>query len=196
MQPGVSTQPERVVMLNAALVEVSEYGNGVINTETGELVEIQNAPHRIPKKAFLKLARDTFNASARRPCWICGRFETLTQAHHIFPLSYQWRLGVTMPIGDHEWLCPNHHVAIHILIGRLLSNKEGMSAASHDVLKSLIDEGAIIKAFELIELTKAYLSKDPHLIHQQTANWRALGDALYQHADELERYDELYPAAA
>ncbi|MFZ1494378.1 MAG: hypothetical protein WAU60_13335 [Candidatus Competibacter denitrificans] len=31
-------------MLNAALVEVSEYGNGVINTETGELVEIQSAP--------------------------------------------------------------------------------------------------------------------------------------------------------
>lgn len=180
-------------MLDSAPVVISEYGNGVVDTSTGELVEIQNAPLRITKKAFLKLARDTFSASARRPCWICGKFKNLTQAHHIFPLSHQWRLGVSLPIGDHEWLCPNHHVAMHILIGGLFSKKEEMSAASHDVLKGLIDEGSIIKAFELIELTKAYLSKDPSLMHQQATKWRALGEALCQHADELERYDELHP---
>lgn len=148
----------------------------------------------ISKKAFFKLARETFRASKRSPCWVCGKFQSLTQAHHVFPLFLQWRIGVTRPIGDHEWLCPNHHAAMHVLIGQILSKNKEMSACGQQVISDLLDsEDEAIRFFELLNLTTAYISADAEFRKKQIDYWVELGNVFYQHAEEFRRYNDEHP---
>jgi hypothetical protein len=44
--------------------------------------------------------------------------DTFTHAHHVVPLSFQARADRSVVNHSHEWLCPTHHAAVHILIGR------------------------------------------------------------------------------
>lgn len=153
-------------MLDAALIEVSEYGDGVVNVGTGELVPVNDAPlpivyeraDRPPRDKWVAEARKSFEPSERKHCWVCGQFSSITQAHHIFPLAVQWRFGIKSPIHDHEWLCPNHHVSVHILIGQGLAFSVDASKASVNVICDLaLDMDKFSKVLLLTERFHAYL---------------------------------------
>jgi hypothetical protein len=66
--------------------------------------------------AWISAARAGFNARKRMPCFICGKFRYVAEAHHVVPLSSQFDRGFKGPDHEHEWLCPTHHAIIHALI--------------------------------------------------------------------------------
>lgn len=73
------------------------------------------------RKAWIYLARQEFNPGQRQPCFVCGKYQSITHAHHSSPLSLQFSYGITSPIQDSVWLCPNHHTLIHATIDFVLS---------------------------------------------------------------------------
>jgi len=68
------------------------------------------------RRAWVTAARWTFVPSEREPCWVCGRFKSITQSHHVVPLTTQYDRGFKLPHHEHVWLCPNHHVMAHMFI--------------------------------------------------------------------------------
>jgi hypothetical protein len=75
------------------------------------------APQR-EKNAWVAAARRFFNPGDREPCRVCGKFQTIAQAHHLIPLEAQFDKGVRVPNHDFVWLCPNHHEVVHMFIKR------------------------------------------------------------------------------
>lgn len=212
-------------MLNAAQIEVAEYGDGIINATTGELIPIQEAPlpavyeraaqalaectridecqdwadkaealasyarqskddslrkmadriqarairrcgellreqeaaNKIDRDCWIAQARASFVPSERKPCVVCGRFQSISQAHHVFPLAIQWRFGIQRPIHDHEWLCPNHHVSIHILISQSQASSLDASATCINVTSDLaLNLSEFNKVLSLLERFHSY----------------------------------------
>lgn len=90
---------------------------------------------------FASLARDTFSPDGRCACTVCGQYKSLSQAHHIVPISMQFFRGFEFPQHDYVWLCPTHHVAVHIVIGQMKSTKTKASAACIGVVCDLSSEG-------------------------------------------------------
>ncbi len=84
--------------------------------------EIKNKK-RTEKEDWIKNARKTFNPGIKQPCFVCNKYESVTHAHHIFPLHLQYDRGVKEPIHDFMWLCPTHHAAIHIFTDALIKTK-------------------------------------------------------------------------
>lgn len=95
------------------------------------------------KKRWVQDARATFRPSPRRACDVCGKYKSLTAAHHLTPLSMQFDRGRTEPSSAHAWLCPTHHTAVHILI-RQISAQQSKPATSVciAVIGDLSDESA------------------------------------------------------
>lgn len=218
-------------MLDRYAVEISEYENGVIDTGTGELVPVCDAPlpivyeratkalaecaridecqdwankakalasyarqskddtlrkmaDRIQARAirrcgelineqrneltesrdqWIAKARSSFAPSERKPCWVCGKFASITQAHHIYPLAAQWRFGIHYPIHDHEWLCPNHHVAVHILISQALASSLDASESCINVTCDLATHmGELNKVLAMAERFHKYMKGKQH----------------------------------
>lgn len=85
----------------------------------GELVIVQKQK----REQWVNTARATFSAGEQRACEVCGKYRSLTHAHHIMPLHLQYQFGTRLP--DHEflWLCPNHHAAVHLLISQFLARR-------------------------------------------------------------------------
>lgn len=74
------------------------------------------------KAAWIAAARLAFAPGKRQACACCHKYEGLTEAHHVVPLSVQFDAGAVEPLLDYEWLCPTHHAAQHILINGILAN--------------------------------------------------------------------------
>lgn len=92
-------------------------------------------------KAFIAIARASFVPSSRKACKVCGRFESLTQAHHTIPLAIQFARGFETADQAHVWLCPTHHAAVHVLIGQAKSLRGEASRACINVVNDLsLDE--------------------------------------------------------
>lgn len=68
------------------------------------------------KRCWIVAARLEFEPRAREPCFVCGKFKSITQAHHVVPLAEQFEHGFRVADQEHEWLCPNHHVILHLWI--------------------------------------------------------------------------------
>lgn len=129
----------------------------------GQLLAEKTTIARLTRDEWISQARLSFLPSERKPCVVCGRFASIAQAHHIFPLAAQWRFGVRSPIHDHEWLCPNHHVAVHILIGQILTKQIDASDACINVGCELADNmDELRKAFGLVERFKEYITAGNH----------------------------------
>jgi hypothetical protein len=82
-----------------------------------------NEAHRLARKqAWVAEARKSFRPGERLWCGICDGYEDIAHAHHVLPLSRQFDLGVAVPDQDFVWLCPNHHIAVHVYLatGRLV----------------------------------------------------------------------------
>lgn len=86
------------------------------------------AERALAKSAWIARARLTFDPGKRQPCHICGKYEGLTEAHHVVPLAVQYEAGAAEPIQEFAWLCPTHHQAEHFFIRRLLKNVTGSVA--------------------------------------------------------------------
>jgi len=76
------------------------------------------------REIWLTVARKVFVPSERQSCFVCGKFGSITQAHHIVPLTAQYDRGFKVPSNDHVWLCPNHHTMAHLYI---LDDERSMS---------------------------------------------------------------------
>lgn len=88
----------------------------MIAADLYEAQKIEHAARRLDKEAWIATARMTFDPGERAPCCVCGRFGSIAQAHHVVPLATQYRRGFRLPDHTHVWMCPNHHVMIHIMI--------------------------------------------------------------------------------
>lgn len=73
------------------------------------------------KAERIREARKAFSPGERQPCEVCGKYRSLTHAHHVVPLSVQ-----TDVVPDHAsvWLCPTHHAAVHLFIEQATCNRE------------------------------------------------------------------------
>lgn len=68
------------------------------------------------KRAWIAKARKSFRPGERLWCHVCDGYSELTHAHHVLPLSRQYDLGMQEPDQDFVWLCPNHHILVHIYL--------------------------------------------------------------------------------
>jgi hypothetical protein len=80
------------------------------------------------KKAWIAAARIVFDPGKRKPCFICGRFRSVAEAHHVVPLGKQFDLGFEVADHEHEWLCPSHHTVLHLWIDHDLPNDRSWQA--------------------------------------------------------------------
>lgn len=82
------------------------------------------AQYSARKSAWIGAARLAFQPGPRKACFVCCGFRPITQAHHVVPLNEQFDLGFGAPDHEHEWLCPNHHVIVHLWIDRSSSHQQ------------------------------------------------------------------------
>ncbi len=73
-------------------------------------------------KSFIREARKSQPKLMQQPCVICGKYESVTNAHHVFPLKYQASRAMKNPDQEIVWLCPNHHSGVHAQISLLERN--------------------------------------------------------------------------
>lgn len=104
------------------------------------------------RRAWIARARLTFDPGPRQPCAICARYQSVTQAHHRFPLALQCDAGLVEPIHDSDWLCPTHHAAMHVIIDALIANRQphldGFPPAETDAMNALAVEFVALWARE------------------------------------------------
>lgn len=105
----------------------------------GRVVDDLKVERSQKKGAWIAAARLKFDPGPRECCAICGKYKSLTEAHHIVPLSLQFEAGAIDPIQEFRWLCPTHHAAEHVLIKALLATAptpafEGMPIEEKDAL--------------------------------------------------------------
>ena len=74
-----------------------------------QLTHYENA-----KNDWRVLARREFKPGDRQHCHVCGKYKSITQAHHVYQLSNQDQRFTADH--THVWLCPNHHVLVHALL--------------------------------------------------------------------------------
>jgi hypothetical protein len=77
--------------------------------KAGELLIIDAARRAQPRAE----RRRPFKPGLAKPCEVCGRYKSLTHAHHVVPLHLQDEGTV---IDEYVWLCPTHHAAVHSFI--------------------------------------------------------------------------------
>jgi hypothetical protein len=100
------------------------------------LIKYEQARHALGRDEWMAAARASFVPSKRKPCEVCGKYESLAHAHHIRPLAYQWTDGAETPDHAHVWLCPTHHAAIHAL---LIQSRAKEAIASRHVATVILD---------------------------------------------------------
>lgn len=84
--------------------------------ENYDLTEYRRSAGPLEREAWMGAARLIFDPGEREPCWVCGKFKGIAQAHHVIPLSQQYDRGFRVPDNEHVWLCPNHHTMAHLFI--------------------------------------------------------------------------------
>lgn len=92
---------------------------------TADLIEYANR-----KRAWIAAARMAFEPRRREACFVCGKFQSIAQAHHVVPLGEQFDRGFPAADHEHEFLCPNHHFILHLWIDDDISHqRRGRRAA-------------------------------------------------------------------
>ncbi len=113
-----------------------------------EVKDIRDKAEAMAVDEWVFHARASFAPSARRACAVCGKYASLTQAHHVVPLAFQARASRMVVNHEHEWLCPTHHAAVHVLIGRHVPNAtEARIAVTVDLGRESPE--ALAKALEI-----------------------------------------------
>ena len=89
----------------------------IVRAEMRMANEIDAASER--QRQLLVSWRREFTAGPSDPCAVCGRYKSVTHAHHVYPLSWQVKDGNVKANHEHLWLCPTHHALVH----RILSDQ-------------------------------------------------------------------------
>ena len=89
---------------------------------------------RASRDAWVTLARAEFKPSEQLPCYVCNKFRTLAEAHHVEPLARQYLDHPEYINHRHVWLCPTHHVAIHRLLARAGDDDRALGRRSAGVI--------------------------------------------------------------
>lgn len=84
--------------------------------ENRELVEHRRVGPTIDRDAWIAVSRRIFSSGDRQPCYVCEKFKSIAQAHHVIPLTAQYDRGFKYPDQECVWLCPNHHTMVHLYI--------------------------------------------------------------------------------
>lgn len=84
--------------------------------EIYERVEHRRRAPAIDRDIWIYAGRRLFDPGERAPCWVCGKFKSIAQAHHVVPLTAQYDRGFKYPDQEFVWLCPNHHAMAHLFI--------------------------------------------------------------------------------
>lgn len=79
-------------------------------------VQFRKTAGPIEREAWIATARQIFDPGEREECWVCGKFKSIAQAHHVIPLNLQYDRGFAVPDDEFVWLCPNHHAIAHAFI--------------------------------------------------------------------------------
>jgi hypothetical protein len=79
-------------------------------------VERRKLAPAIEREIWIFAGRRLFDPGQKQPCFICGKFKSIAQAHHVIPLTAQYDRGFKYPDQEFEWLCPNHHAMAHLFI--------------------------------------------------------------------------------
>jgi|GEM_PF-2630511 len=97
--------------------------------------------HLKRRRTWVAAARLAFDPGPRCPCLICGQYESITEAHHIYPLALQFDAGENAPIQESCWLCPTHHRLMHEFIEALIEIRqprlEGVPFGERDKLDKI-----------------------------------------------------------
>lgn len=110
--------------------------------ETNRKYVLTHKPILADIKAKIKAKqRSEFKPKNKSVCVVCGKHKTITQAHHIYPLSKQKN---DVKNHNYVWLCPNHHKIVHLAIA-------GESFDETDVKKSKITKIAKGECNEIIK---------------------------------------------
>lgn len=84
--------------------------------EIEDLLAERKAAGPQERDIWITASRRIFSPGPREPCCICEKFKSISQAHHIVPLATQYDRGFKYPDQEYVWLCPNHHVMVHLYI--------------------------------------------------------------------------------
>lgn len=76
------------------------------------------------KRSWIAAARLEFRPRRQEACFVCGKFDNITQAHHVVPLGEQFTHGFRVADQEHEWLCPNHHAILHLWIDARIDDQQ------------------------------------------------------------------------
>ena len=78
------------------------------------LLKAEEKRSQADKKKWIAKARAAFNPGPKQPCTVCGKYQSVTHAHHVRPLHTQY--GSPTFTEDFVWLCPTHHEGVHVLL--------------------------------------------------------------------------------
>lgn len=75
---------------------------------------------------WVRLIRAEFKPGEPQPCEVCGGYKCVAEAHHIYPLAWQFadrvrheeRQLMVIPDQSFAWLCPTHHALVHYELSR------------------------------------------------------------------------------
>lgn len=156
----------------------------------GELLKEIDSRFKQDRDKWIKQARLNFDPGDKQACAICGKYKSLTHAHHIIPLAIQYRRNYIHPDQSYVWMCPTHHAAIHMFLNIFESK------LSEDVQDKRISElqGDLShqEMNELIDLLFASKIDRSTMTDEQATEkikeYGAMAKGSNQHADELERY--------
>lgn len=76
------------------------------------------------RQIWVATARLAFDPGPRCPCAVCLQYGSITEAHHIYPLSLQFDDGLAQPVQEFCWLCPTHHSLMHEIIQSLMATRQ------------------------------------------------------------------------
>jgi hypothetical protein len=115
--------------------------------------------------SWISRARALFAPGDAQPCCVCGKYRSLTAAHHLIPLNMQFDLGFEEVNDDHVWLCPTHHAAVHrvietwrLLDRRVLTKQERSRSILSMVLELADDE--LAKVIEVAQSSSVDLETE------------------------------------
>ena len=112
-------------------------------------VALRDEQHRCAqsRSAWITAARTAFKPGDRYSCGICGRYRSVTHAHHVAPLGMQYDAGVREAMHDYEWLCPTHHAAVHLVLtdrdrGVMRNFIDGFPPSEMKLIMRIVERGA------------------------------------------------------
>ncbi|RTE88237.1 hypothetical protein D6B98_36955 [Bradyrhizobium sp. LVM 105] len=102
----------------------------MIAAKIDEVSRETRAEEAARKRGWIASARMAFQPRRREACFVCGKFQSISQAHHVVPLGEQFDRGFSVANHEHEFLCPNHHAILNLWIDDDISHqRRGRRAA-------------------------------------------------------------------